>query len=127
MNSFILPESSLRWLNHLANDAGISPSQHGEQWLLHLLPHNGERTVTISIIWLSHQWQLRAVTNADDWLDMHQETEQVCIDFRMGRYWYCYAGPILPHERKQHLTSFLQQLQATYNRRQFTVQYEQIV
>lgn len=117
-----LPEAFQRWIDNLVSEVGILPSQHGEQWLLHLQPQQSERTVTISIMWLNNQWQLQAVTNADDWPDMYQASEQICIDFRMGRYWYCHAGPILPHERLQRLTHFLTNLQ----HHPFTVQCERL-
>ncbi|MFQ2704415.1 hypothetical protein ACK3ZF_16130 [Aeromonas caviae] len=113
-NELPLTHYSRQWLGLLAAKAELQPTRQGERWLLHLTPGGpNARTVTLHLRWSGVQWQLRSLTNAEDWRTMSQPVDEICIDPKRRCFWRCQAGPVQLSEQPRVLGSFLSDLQRT--------------
>ncbi|HHQ4563314.1 TPA: hypothetical protein ACSP13_002831 [Aeromonas veronii] len=107
-----LSHYSRQWLGRVATNAKITPTSSGQCWLLHLTPDSPlARTVTLQVRWSGVQWQLRSLTNAEDWRTMRQPRDEICIDPKRRCFWHCQAGPVPLSEQPRVLASFLADLQ----------------
>ncbi|MEN3801188.1 hypothetical protein ABDZ32_11450 [Aeromonas veronii] len=103
-----------QWLGLVAAKAKLQPTRQGERWLLHLTPGSpNARTVTLLLRWSGVQWQLRSLTNAEDWRTMSLPVDEICVDSTRRCFWRSKAGPVPLTEQPRVLASFLADLQRT--------------
>lgn len=118
-----LSHYSRQWLGLVAAKAKLLPTHQGERWLLPLTPDSPHaRTVTLHLRWSGVQWQLRSLTNADDWRTMSQPVDEICVDPTRRCFWRCQAGPVPLSEQPRVLASFLADLQRICTQRGYRVE-----
>lgn len=122
-----LSHYSRQWLGYVAACAKLTPTRSGQRWLLHLTPSSPQaRTVTLQVRWSGAQWQLLALSNAEDWHTMSQPRDEICIDPKHRCFWRCQAGPVPLSEQPCVLASFLTDLQRICIHRGYRVESDPI-
>ncbi len=122
-----LSHYSRQWLGRVATNAKLTPTRSGQRWLLHLTPDSPHAsTVTLQVRWSGVQWQLLALSNAEDWHTMSQPRDEICIDHKRRCFWRCQAGPVPLTELPRVLASFLADLQRTCINRGYRVESDPI-
>ncbi|HDO1324248.1 TPA: hypothetical protein P2R04_001189 [Aeromonas veronii] len=113
-NELPFSHASRQWLGLVTAKAKLQPTRQGEHWLLHLTPCSPHaRTVTLHLRWSGVQWQLLSLTNAEDWHNMSQSVDEICVDPKRRCFWRSQAGPVSLSEQPHVLASFLADLQRT--------------
>ncbi|MFM4955970.1 hypothetical protein ACEUCD_09880 [Aeromonas veronii] len=117
-----LSHYSRQWLGYVAACAKLTPTRSGQRWLLHLTPSSPQaHTVTLQVRWSGAQWQLLALSNAEDWHTMSRPRYEICIDPKRNCFWHCQAGPVPLTEQPCVLASFLTDLQRVCIHRGYAV------